>query len=443
MSDMDFGRFTILLFVLLGTAHLFGYLLVRLRQPRVVGEIFAGVLLGPALLGQFAPNLSLALFSSNAGPHSSHAIVLGFLYNLGLMLLMFMSGTETRGLFCRADRRQVGFLGIVGTGLPFVLVLIVAPRLRLAPLMGPAGQSISLLLVIGIAMAVTSIPIISKILHDLGISHTRFARLILSVAIIEDIVLWAVLAVATALAKSGSVPRQQIVIHVIAALFYFGIGMLVMPALLKRLSGAPWNVLAKASPVGYLAVVLLAYSAMAAMFDVSLVFAAFLAGYGVSSNLHDFADAIDSIGNISYGVFIPVYFAVVGYRIDLTRSFSLTMFIVFLATACGIKLLSTGLGARLARFGWHDSLNLAMALNARGGPGIVLASVAASAGIISAPFYTTLVLTAILTSQLTGAWLDHVLRTDRPLLLDDPQLELSAALSRSELEIATDLVKTG
>jgi Kef-type K+ transport system membrane component KefB len=163
-------------------------------------------------------------------------------------------------------------------------------------------------------------------------------------------------------------------------------------------------------------VILLAYSAVAAAFDVSLVFAAFLAGYALIGELETLGAAVDSLKNFSYAVFIPVYFAVVGYRLDLSKTFSFSMLAIFLIGACVLKLVAAGMGARLARFPWRDSLNLAIATNARGGPGIVLASVAFDSGIINAAFYTTLVLTAVLTSQAAGAWLEYVLRSGKPLL---------------------------
>lgn len=421
MSSAEFGSFTLALFALIGLAHFLGYIFTRLRQPRVVGEIVAGIVLGPAILGHFAPAISSAIFPTGTnGVAGKDQVVLGFLYNLGLLLLMFASGAETKGLFNKNDRREVSWLAIIGTGLPFVLALLCAPLIPLGPLMGSAGQRTALLLVVSIAMAVTSIPVISKILHDLDIMHTRFARLILGVAVMEDIVLWAVLAIATALAKAGSIPHHKIVVHVAACIAYFGIGLTIMPRLLRRLSETRLNVLAKASPIGYVIVVLLAYAAVAAAFDVSLVFAAFLAGFAVVSHMNAFEEAVSTIGRVSFAVFIPVYFAVVGYKLDLTKTFSLTMLALFLALGCVIKLFSAGLGARLAGFNWNDSVNLSMALNARGGPGIVLASVAYEANIINAAFYTTLVLFAILTSQVAGAWLDYVLHQGKPLLSGQP-----------------------
>lgn len=427
MSSAEFGSLTLALFALVGLAQLLGYLFTKLRQPRVVGEILAGIVLGPAILGRFAPAVSSAIFAKGgAGGATKDEVVLGFLYNLGLLLLMFASGAETKGLFNKNDRRQVSWLGVVGTGLPFVLTIVCASFIPMSSLMGSAGQRTALLLVVGIAMAVTSIPVISKILYDLKIMHTRFARLILGVAVMEDIVLWAVLAIAVALAKAGSIPHHKIVVHVAACIAYFAIGLTIMPRLLKRLGQTRLNVLATSSPIGYVTVVLLAYSAVAAAFDVSLVFAAFLAGFAIVSQSNAFDDAMKTVSKFSFAVFIPIYFAVVGYKLDLTKSFSFAMLGTFLAIGCVMKLLSAGLGAKLAGFNWNDSTNLAMALNARGGPGIVLASVAYEANIISAGFYTTLVLFAILTSQVAGAWLDYILHKGKPLLSGEAAAATSA-----------------
>ena len=431
MSNEEIGSIVVLLLILIATAHLFGYLFARLRQPKVIGEIVAGVVLGPTLLGRIAPSFSASIFSdgTTSGAHV-HDVVLGFLYWMGLLLLMFISGSETRRLFGRDDRRQVAWLASMGTVLPFIVALLVVPLLPVQRLMGVANQRNSLILVIGIAVAVTSIPVISRIFYDLKILHTRFARLVLGVAVLEDIVLWAVLAMATALAKSSVLPKNEIFRHLAVTFIFFVVGLALAPRLLKRLHQARWNVLAAASPIGYLIAVLFAYAAVATMLDVSLVFAAFLAGYGVASDRELFADALDSLGRFSFSVFIPVYFVIVGYRLDLWKSFSISVLGIFLAGACAIKLLSVGLGARLAGFRGLDILNLAIATNARGGPGIVLASVAYDAGIVNATAYTTLVLLAVLTSQAAGAWLEYVLRKGWPLFSSDsvPALESEGAI---------------
>jgi Kef-type K+ transport system membrane component KefB len=109
-------------------------------QPKVVGEILAGILLGSLRAWSSGAHLSGAIFPVAAGSGGKHEVVLGFLYNLGLLLLMFASGAETKGLFNRQDRREVACLDALGTGLPFFLALAVAPFLRVDFLIGSANQ---------------------------------------------------------------------------------------------------------------------------------------------------------------------------------------------------------------------------------------------------------------------------------------------------------------
>lgn len=435
MAEQELGSITLLLLVLLGTAHLLGYLFVRLRQPRVIGEILAGVLLGPSLLGRLAPHFSQAIFSDVSAGSASHGTILNFIYSLGLLLLMFVSGTETRHLLGRQNRRQTAWLASFGTALPFLLVLAAAPLIPLESFKGPANSRIAVLLVVGIAVAVTSIPVISRIFHDLNILHTRFAGLVLGVAVIEDIGLWAVLAVAVDFVSSAAFSQQKILAHVAITLLYFLVGLLVAPGLIKRINSGKWNVLATASPVGYVVGILFAYTACAAAWGVSLVFAAFLAGFGLRSEDQRFADALDSISKFSFAIFIPIYFAVVGYRLDLSKSLSLSLLVLFTLLACAVKVVCVTAGAKFAGFSNLDALNLAIATNARGGPGIVLASVAFDAGIINPPFFTALVLLAVLTSQAAGAWLEFVLRKGWPLLSGQEQ----EIVPRSEIVVRDDL----
>src|SRR3954470_5241649 len=121
MSTAEFGFFCLVLTLLLGSAHLLGYLFDRMHQPKVIGEILAGLLLGPTVLGRLAPNWHIS-GAFNGSDHAS-AAALGFLYNLGLLLLMFVSGAETKHLFHHDDKRELSLLGSIGTGLPFLLAI--------------------------------------------------------------------------------------------------------------------------------------------------------------------------------------------------------------------------------------------------------------------------------------------------------------------------------
>jgi Kef-type K+ transport system membrane component KefB len=411
VSNSDLNSVLLILLLLVALAHLLGYLFAKLRQPKVVGEILAGVVLGPAIVGR----LSSASWISGATQHQAN--VLNFVYWLGLLLLMFLSGAETQQLFTRDERREVGWLAIVGTGIPFVLALALGPRLIRPALAGPNGNRISLIIILAVGVAVTSVPVVSKIFSDLKILHTRFARLVLGIAVLEDIVLWLALAVATALAGKTVLDPRQKSLHLLATVAYFALGLTIAPRIVKKLNKSKFNVFAKRSPVAYAIAVLLGYCVIAGALDVSLVFAAFLAGFAVVHKKGKlFTEALDAIGKVSFAFFIPIYFAIVGLKLDLIRGVSLWMIATFLLGSCVVKILSVSLAGRLAGFRGLDLLNLAITTNARGGPGIVLASVAFDAGVISPKFYTTLVIAAVLTSQVAGAWLDYVLRKGWPLL---------------------------
>ena len=411
VSNSDLTSILFILLLLVGLAQLLGYFFVKLRQPKVVGEILAGIVLGPALIGQlpFASGLTEAI--------KQQGTILNFVYWLGLLLLMFLSGAETRHLFSREERRELGWLAIVGTGIPFMLALVLGPWLIRPALAGPNGNRISLIIILAVGVAVTSVPVVSKIFADLKILHTRFARLVLGVAVLEDIVLWLALAVATAMAGKTALNPREMSYHLIATILFFGLGLTIIPRFIKRINRSEFNVLAKHAPVAYAIAVLLGYCVVAGALGVSVVFAAFLAGFAVVHKKRRlFAEALDSIGKVSFAFFIPAYFALVGLKLDLVRGLSLWMVAAFIVGSCAVKILSVSLAGRFAGFRGLDLLNLAITTNARGGPGIVLASVAFDAGIISPQFYTTLVLAAVLTSQMAGAWLDYVLRRGWPLL---------------------------
>ena len=242
MSTSDLTSILFLLLLLVGLAHLFGYLFVKLRQPKVVGEILAGVVLGPALIGRlsFASGLMDTLHRQEG--------ILNFIYWLGLLLLMFLSGAETQHLFSREERREVAWLAIFGTGIPFVLALLLGPWLIRPALAGPNGNRISLIIIVAVGVAVTSVPVVSKIFADLKILHTRFARLVLGVAVLEDIGLWLALALATAMAGKAVLNPRQMSYHLMATIGFFGLGLTIVPRIVKRINKSSFNVFAKNSP---------------------------------------------------------------------------------------------------------------------------------------------------------------------------------------------------
>jgi Kef-type K+ transport system membrane component KefB len=421
MTNLEFGSLALALMLVIGSANLAGYLFARIGQPRIVGEILAGILIGPMFLSRLAPSVG-GWFGADG---SSGADVLGFLYHLGLLLLMFVSGSAARRVLAKENWRPTAWLLICGTTLPFLFGLGLARFLPLPALSGPHGGQTAVALVFAIAVSVTSIPVISHIFNSLGIIHTRFASLVLGVAVLEDIVLWAVLALATAL-SAGAIHGalgDAISIHVGTTIAYLAAGLFLMPPILRFLSRSRWNLLVHHSPISWSMTVLLAYVGIAGVLDVTLAFSGFLAGFGVvggwkATERTRFAEPLDLIAKFSFATFIPVYTCLVGYRLDFTRDFSVGMLVIFLVGSSLIRLAAVGVASHLGGFRGRDVLNLAVTSNARGGPGIVLASVAFDAGIINAPFFTSLVVTAIVTSQFAGWWLGYTIRRGWPLLSD-------------------------
>jgi Kef-type K+ transport system membrane component KefB len=415
-------------------AHAMGYLFVRLRQPAVVGEILAGLVLGPTLLGLVAPRVEATLFPGTGVV----PMAMGALGEMGLLLLMFVAGGEMRIQATEGQRRAVASVAVTGLVVPFAVGILVVRALDHRDLSGPSGTAATTALVFGIAVAVTSIPVISRIMLDLGLLHTGFARLVLSVAAIEDVVLYGVLAVVLSLAHSsksddyglwtlvGSTDTASTVgYHLVVTLLFFGGCLRWGTAIVGWLLRSRANVVERRSPAGFRLALLLLTVLVCAVLGINPVFGALLIGLAVQRTTDRLAGAeagrppVGGIGqaararqawevirHFSLAFFVPIYFVTVGLRLDLIRSFDPLFFAWFFLLCCGLKLASTWCGARLAGMRATPSLDLAVALNARGGPGIVLATVTLGAGVINEAFFTSVVLLSVLTSQMAGFWLD-------------------------------------
>jgi Kef-type K+ transport system membrane component KefB len=430
LSSADLSHLIAAVVLLLVAAHGFGRLAVRLRQPRVAGEIVGGLLLGPTLLGAVAPGAYQAVFKSGAATQAGLAIA----YQLGLLLLMYCSGAELRKLLSRADRRPVLGIATLGNVVPFLAGIGFLAVHDTGRFLGPAGDRVAFGLVFALAIAVTSIPVISRIMADLGILHTRFARVVLSVAVLEDLVIYVVLNIALArvaadgaetsglLGLLGADPSGSLGTgyHILATLAFFLLPVVGGPGLVQRLADWPGNLVNRASPVAFQLLVLLVLAGAAAFLRVAPIFGALVAGILAGELRGQALEARQAITGIATGVLVPLYFAIVGLRLDLAAAFEPLFFLFLLAFACLVKSASCYLGARMVGESRSGARNLAVALNARGGPGIVLASVALDAGIVNQRFYTMLVLLALVTSVIAGTWLEAVLRRGRDLLGGEP-----------------------
>jgi Kef-type K+ transport system membrane component KefB len=429
LTTAEIARLALAFGLLLTVAHVGGLVCARMRQPVVVGEILGGLLLGPSLLGAVLPAVQSAIFP----PEGASAAVLAAAYQLGLLLMMFVAGAELRSVFHREERATAAWLTATGTLLPFALGVALVQVVDLRSLQGPAGDETAFVLVFGLAIAVTSIPVISRIMLDLGILDTLFARIVLSAAVIEDVVVYVVLAVAVGLVQhqlggafglpewTGLEPTSAMSLgyHVLASAGFFAVLLWHGPPIVRRLLRSPWNAVERRSPVAFRLLLIGALTGLCACLGVTPLFGAFVAGIVARAAGGEGDPAEDTIRRFALATFVPVYFASVGLHIDLVGAFEPLFFVGFLGFACLVKALSTYAGARLAGQGRYGATNLAVAMNARGGPGIVLASVAFDAGIIGQAFFGTLVLLAVVTSVAAGWWLERLVRGRRPLLVPE------------------------
>jgi Kef-type K+ transport system membrane component KefB len=329
--------------------------------------------------------------------------------------------------------------------IPFLAGIAILQFTNLHRMWGPSGNTRSFLLIFAISMAVTSIPVISRIMHDLGILDTTFARVVLGVAVLEDLVLYVVLAIAIgyAGAQAGSLfglpaalniaggSNADMAYHVLATVAFLGVSLVVGPPLYRWIGGLKVNLIQRASPIAHQLTFMLLATIAALGLGIEAFFGALVAGIVVGSTEREPSEATMAVTSFALAFFIPIYFAMIGLGLDLVHGFSVVFFAGFLLAACIIKSISVFAGARAAGETSGSSLNLAVAMNARGGPGIVVASTAFAAGIISRPFYAVLVLLAIITSLAAGAWLDRIPR-ERLLVRPAP-----ADAEAAPVEIAT------
>jgi Kef-type K+ transport system membrane component KefB len=416
LSDMELSRFFFAIVLLLLFSHTFGFLFNKLKLPKVIGEIFGGFLLGPTVLGHFFPVVHVWLFSA----FEVEGKLISLMSWLGLILLMFVSGFEIDKSLNREDTVAVFVLIVGSTVLPFIAGWIAPSIYDFTPYLGIKNNIGALKLIIAITTAITAIPVISKIFMDLGVMDTRFARIVLSIATIHDVLLWVVLAIATGLVSAEAPSIASIASTILLTLAFLGLALFLMPYVVRFLLRSRFNLLIRSSPSAYVLFICFLFAAVASFLGVNVVFGALLAGIVIGMMPRKFLrPAKDSIKDISLALFVPLYFSIVGLKLDFIHNFAPLFFLWFLAFTTLFQLLGTVISARLIKKDWLSSFNLGIAMSTRGGVGIALATVAFELGIINEVFFLTLVLIAIVTSLFAGTWFRYVLNKGWPLLNND------------------------
>src|SRR6185295_11825379 len=343
----DPGRFLVQLVVIVAASRAVGWIAARFGQPRVVGEITAGILLGPSLLGFLAPRLSAWLFPSATFP------VLLAVSHLGLLFFMFLVGLHLDLGMLRASGRTALVTSPVSIVVPLGLGVAVAAHV--GPRFAPEVSPLAFALFLGLALSVTAFPVLARILEEQGLTRTRIGVVAIACAAVDDVSAWCLLAGVTAYVRAATGGASFVRTVVLLAAFAAAALALLPPVLKKLVSGSP----AACLPVA--AVCLLTCGAMTEAIGVHALFGAFLAGIAMPRR-DDLRQGLEvSLEPVTSVVLLPLFFTSTGLRLDvgwLQGATAWTAFGLILLAAVGGKLVGSMLAARATGMEWREAAGL-------------------------------------------------------------------------------------
>lgn len=398
--------------VIVLAARVAGSAFRRIGQPVVIGEIVAGILLGPTLLGALPGDLSSELFPSDVRPFLK---VIG---DLGLVLFMFMVGLQLDLRLVRRLRRA-GAISASSVAVPFALGLVLAVWLHPShdSVGGETVDFVPFALFIGAAMSITAFPVLARILLERGMHQTHLGALVLACAAVDDVLGWSVLALALAsLGSQGQLTDVPLILLATVAFALF-MAFVARPLVLDRMV-ALYHRGAALTP-GLLAAILGAIGICAwatQEIGVHFVFGAFVLGLVFprdhSAELR--ARLNDQLEPLVTLLLLPVFFVLPGLGINL-RDLGWEQFgelALILVVACGGKFLGATGMAKLQGFDWRRAAAIGTLMNTRGVMELVVLNVGLAAGVIDLELYTVLVLMAIVTTLMTGPLLRRIYPSD-------------------------------
>ncbi len=408
-SEHQLLLFWLQLLALLLTARALGGMLRAIGQPAVIGELAAGLLLGPSVFGHLAPGLHDWLFPNDT---LQRALLAGPAW-IGVFLLLIVTGIETDLALIRSLGRATARVAIGSLVVPVLAGVGLGMALP-GVFVGGSTERVVFALFMGTALGISALPVIAKILSDLDLMRRNVAQVLIAAAMANDTAGWILLGIVASLARSGSLDAAQLAITVAGlALFLslaFTIGQRSVDALLRFVMVRGWG-----APAHLTSVLLISLAAGAATHALGLeaVFGAFIAGVVLGrSRFHD-TDVFEPIDAITRSFFAPLFFATAGLRVDLSLLNDpevLGWGAVVLVVASASKAGGAYLGARLAALPGREGLALGIGLNARGAVEIVVATVGLSLGVLNSASYALVVLLAVVTSMMAPPLLRLVLR---------------------------------
>jgi len=408
VSSPDFASLLLQLAVLLGTAVLFGQVMRALGQPSVMGELVGGVVLGPTILGALLPGVATCVF----GAAPQVALARDALTRLGMLFFLFVAGLQIDLSDLRRGGARALWLGLFGTLVPLAAGVSLV---RASPdgYWGPRAEAhpFAFALFVGLNLANSAIPVLARILMDLGLLHSRVGTTCMAAAVVDDLVTWAFFAVILVdLSPSGPSTVGWPLTLGLASLLLLavvGLGRRLGPPGLRWLKGrVPW-------PAGFIAVtavLLMAAAGASEALGAHAFLGALLLGVALSGSDVDHQEAQGAMTRFALGFFAPLYFVSLGLTTDFAQSFDGMLVAIVVTVAVASKLLGVLLGTRLAGLPIdREAWAIAFGLNARGATGIVLAAVGHEAGVIDDRVFVALAVMAFLTTLMAGPMMNRLL----------------------------------
>ncbi|MFL6700439.1 MAG: cation:proton antiporter [Vitreoscilla sp.] len=397
------------LIVILVAARLCGWLLRWFGQPQVVGEMAAGLVLGPVVLGFYAPTWSAQLFSRELLGG------LNALSTLGLVLFMFVVGLEIRSPGgVRQQLRAAGSVGVLSVAVPAGLALAIAPVLH--PAFAPAGIGLApFALFLAAAVSITAFPVMARILKDRGMAQTSFGQLSLAAAAVVDVFAWILLAVVVAIAGAGEGSRGLAKILIGTAVLLALLFVVVRPLYARLLAAHAPEGTPSLAVLAALMLGLLASAWATEWLHLHAVFGAFLFGACLPRDDRLLQALTERVEPLSIVLLMPLFFALAG--LSTTRAAfggsALGAMALVIAVAAVGKLVGGAIGARTAGLDAADSFAVGALMNARGLMELIVMKVGLDTGLIGQGMFTILLVMALVTTAMTSPLITLALRLRR------------------------------
>ena len=410
--------------IIMVVARLFGRLAIKIGQPPVVGEIVAGLAMGPSLLGLLPGDLDGRLFPPEVLPY------LNILAQLGLVLFMFIVGIELDMLLIRGRERTAGTISAASVALPFALgagLSIVLYPMHDETDAGPVAP-LALALFLGVAMSITAFPVLARILTDRGMHRTPIGVLALACAAVDDIIAWTLLAFVVAVVQ-GNGPLDVLRIVILTAIFAAIMFGVVRP-LLKRLND--WYQRVGRLTPDILSVVLIGVLASAFVTEIigihaifgAFVFGAVMPRKGAADLTREILERLEQVSVL---LLLPLFFVVTGLSTNILglTGGGLWQLALILLVAIGGKFVGAYAGARAMKTRPRQATALGLLMNTRGLTELVILNVGKQLGVLDGELFTMMVLMALITTAMTGPLLKLVY-SDRHMQRDIAEAERAA-----------------